>query len=106
MRTDAKVIAVTGGAQGLGEAVCRRMAARGWAVAVADINAQGAQRVAAACTSDGVRAFAIVVDLGSAEGPAWMVQEAVRQAGRLDVLVNCAAAAPAEAFLEMSADAW
>ena len=42
-----KVIAVTGGAQGLGEAVCRRMAARGWTVAVVDINAEGAARVGA-----------------------------------------------------------
>ena len=45
-------------------------------------------------------AFALVVDLASAEGPAWMVEETVRRAGRLDVLVNCAAVAPAEAFLD------
>ena len=104
--TAAKVIAVTGGAQGLGEAVCRRMAARGWTVAVADINAQGAARVAAACARDGVKAFAVVVDLATADGPAKMVEETVRQADGLDVLVNCAAAAPAEEFLEMSAEAW
>ena len=48
----------------------------------------------------------IAVDLASADGPAWMVEETVRRAGRLDVLVNCAAAAPAEAFLEMTAAAW
>lgn len=104
--TTAKAIAVSGGAQGLGEAVCRRMAARGWTVAVADINAQGAAEVAAACGRDGVKAFALVVDLATADGPARMVEETVRQAGRLDVLVNCAAAAPAEDFLEMSAEAW
>jgi NAD(P)-dependent dehydrogenase (short-subunit alcohol dehydrogenase family) len=79
------------------------MAARGWVVAVADVNEAGARAVGAAC-GDG--AFAVAVDLASAEAPAWMVAETVRRAGRLDVLVNCAAVAPAEAFLDMTAAAW
>jgi NAD(P)-dependent dehydrogenase (short-subunit alcohol dehydrogenase family) len=98
-----RVVLVTGGAQGLGAAVCRQMAARGWTVVVADVNAAGAEAVAAAC---GDPAFALAVDLATADGPARMVEDTVRRAGRLDVLVNCAAVAPAEAFLEMSADAW
>lgn len=102
----ASVILVTGGAQGLGEAVCRKMAARSWTVAVADINAEGATAVAAACVADGGEAFPVVVDLASTDGAASMVAETLRRAGRLDVLVNCAAAAPAEAFLDMSAEAW
>ena len=101
-----KVILVTGGRTGLGEAVCRHMAERGWSVAVADINGDGARAVAAACVRDGGSAFPVIVDLASAEGPARMVEETVRQAGRIDVLVNCAAAAPAESFLEMTAAAW
>jgi NAD(P)-dependent dehydrogenase (short-subunit alcohol dehydrogenase family) len=79
------------------------MAARGWTVAVADIDAAGAQAVASAC---GNAAFAIAVDLARADGPARMVDETVRRAGRLDVLVNGAAVAPAEAFLDMTATAW
>jgi NAD(P)-dependent dehydrogenase (short-subunit alcohol dehydrogenase family) len=98
-----RVVLVTGGAQGLGAAVCRQMAARGWAVGVADVNPAGAEAVAKAC---GDAAFAIAVDLATAEGPARMVEETVRRAGRLDVLVNCAAVAPAEAFLDMTAEAW
>jgi NAD(P)-dependent dehydrogenase (short-subunit alcohol dehydrogenase family) len=98
-----KVVLVTGGAQGLGAAVCRQMAARGWTVAVADVNAQDAEALAAVC---GGPAFSIAVDLATADRPARMVEDTVRRAGRLDVLVNCAAVAPAEAFLEMTADAW
>jgi NAD(P)-dependent dehydrogenase (short-subunit alcohol dehydrogenase family) len=98
-----RVILVTGGAQGLGAAVCRQMAARGWAVAVADVNAASAQEVAEAC---GEAAFAIGVDLARADGPAQVVERTVGRAGRLDVLVNCAAVAPAEAFLDMTAEAW
>jgi NAD(P)-dependent dehydrogenase (short-subunit alcohol dehydrogenase family) len=96
-------VLITGGARGLGAAVCRQMAARGVVVAVADIDAASAQAVAAAC---GHAAFAVGVDLAAADGPAEMVNVVTRRAGRLDVLVNCAAAAPAEAFLDMTAAAW
>jgi len=64
----ASVILVTGGAQGLGEAVCRRMAARGWTIAVADINAASAAAVAAACVADGGEAFPVMVDLATTGG--------------------------------------
>ncbi len=97
------VVLVTGGAGGLGSAVCRQLAARDWTVGVADLGAAGARAVAEACGSS---AFAIPVDLASADGPGWMVEETVRRAGRLDVLVNGAAVAPVEAFLTMTAEAW
>jgi NAD(P)-dependent dehydrogenase (short-subunit alcohol dehydrogenase family) len=97
-----RVTLVTGGARGLGAAVCRQLAARGEVVAVADLDAQGAQAVADGCPNG----FALAVDLATAQGPAWMVEETLRRAGRLDVLVNSAAVAPAQAFLEMTATAW
>jgi NAD(P)-dependent dehydrogenase (short-subunit alcohol dehydrogenase family) len=98
-----RVILITGGAQGLGAAVARQMAARGWTVALADVNEAGAQEIAATC---GAAAFAIGVDLTLAAAPAQMIARTVERAGRLDVLVNCAAVAPAEAFLDMTAAAW
>lgn len=97
------VALVSGGAGGLGAAVCRQLAARGEVVAVADLDGAGAEAVARTC---GDAAFAVTVDLASAGGPASMVEETVRRAVRLDVLVNCAAVAPAEAFLDMTAAAW
>jgi NAD(P)-dependent dehydrogenase (short-subunit alcohol dehydrogenase family) len=99
-------VLVTGGARGLGAAVCRQMAARSAVVAVADADAAGARTVADACIVLGADAFAVPVDLATADGPAAMVDAVAKRTGRLDVLVNCAAAAPAEAFLEMTADAW
>ena len=96
-------VLVTGGGRGLGAAVCRQIAARDHVVAVADLDQANAEAVAKAC---GKAAFAVPVDLATANGPAAMVDAVVARAGRLDVLVNCAAVAPAEAFLDMTAAAW
>ena len=74
-----RVILVTGGAQGLGAAVVRQMAARGWTVAVADVNETGAKETAGAC---GEQAFAMAVDLAVAAGPAQMIERTVERAGR------------------------
>jgi NAD(P)-dependent dehydrogenase (short-subunit alcohol dehydrogenase family) len=96
------VVLITGAARGLGAAVARAMAQRGWTVAVADRNGAGAQAVAERCPGG----FAIAVDLSTAEGPEAMVRAAVERAGRLDGLVNGAAFAPVEAFAAMTAQAW
>lgn len=82
------------------------MARRGWAVAVVDLDAAKAEGVARDCAAIGPLAAPVIVDLASDDGPAKMVGQVVKSAGRLDALVNCAAFAPAESFLEMTADAW
>jgi 3-hydroxybutyrate dehydrogenase len=47
-RFDGRVVVVTGGASGLGEAMSKAFAAEGGRVAVADIRADGAEQVAGA----------------------------------------------------------
>jgi 3-oxoacyl-[acyl-carrier protein] reductase len=101
-----KLALVVGAAQGLGAASARKLARRGVTVAIADINLEGAERTAAACRADAPRSFSIAVDLADAKGPDQMVAQAVARTGRMDIVVNCAAAAPAEAFLDMTAAAW
>jgi len=98
-----QVAIVTGAAQGLGAAVCHALARRGWSVAAADINGPGAQAVAQACGAD---AFAICVDLAMPDSAKRMIDCCAARTQRLDALVNCAAVAPAEAFLEMQAQSW
>ena len=61
MNNDSKRVAVvTGGASGIGEASARRLALDGYAVAILDVNADGADRVAAGMQG------AMVVDLPQA----------------------------------------
>lgn len=81
-----KVIVVTGGASGMGAAACRLFAAEGGSVVVADIDGEGASKVAAEI---GGRAFP--VDVAKEAELAALVAFATEGTGRLDVLFNNAA---------------
>jgi NAD(P)-dependent dehydrogenase (short-subunit alcohol dehydrogenase family) len=94
---------VTGAAGGLGAATAKRLGARGCLVALSDLDEARLRDVSTLC---GDLAVPIVADLAHADGPEMVVREAQRQLGGVDILVTCAAAAPAEAFLEMTAAAW
>jgi NAD(P)-dependent dehydrogenase (short-subunit alcohol dehydrogenase family) len=80
---------VTGGGQGLGEAICRRLAVEGAQVVVADIVEPNARRVASAIKSEtGRSAIALGVDVTNEEQVESMVDLAVQEFGRLDILVS------------------
>lgn len=98
------VALVTGGAAGLGREICRQLAARECQVAIADQDTAGAQQTLHLCAAS--KAIVVKVDLGEANGPTQMVVQTVERFGRLDVLINCAAFATAESFIEMTAEGW
>jgi NAD(P)-dependent dehydrogenase (short-subunit alcohol dehydrogenase family) len=79
---------VTGGARGLGAAICRELARAGASVWVADLNLDGAQAVGSAIEADGGRAAAVKVDLGDEREVQAALEGAAASGGGLDVLVN------------------
>jgi 3-oxoacyl-[acyl-carrier protein] reductase len=81
------VAVVTGGAGGIGSAVCRRLAAEGVRVAVVDREAGSAAAVAADLPAD---AIAVEADVCDAEQIDRVVAETLARWGRLDVLVTAA----------------
>ena len=83
-----KVALVTGGAQGLGEAICRTLAAAGAIVVPADVQAERAAAVAAAVRADGGAALAVPLDVTDAEQAAAAVRRVHDAYDRLDILVN------------------
>jgi len=102
-----RIAIVTGGAQGLGEAICHRLAREGAHVAVADVDLNGAQRVAADLAAQaGRRAIAVGVDVTNEAQVEAMVQRTVQELGRLDILVSNAGILIAEAVDEFPAEKW
>ncbi len=88
-RYEGRVVAITGGARGLGRAMAERFATEGGAVAIADADEAGALAAADELTAaHGVRAFGMRVDVtAAAEVDAWIAR-AEAELGGLDVLVN------------------
>ncbi|WP_208510677.1 glucose 1-dehydrogenase [Variovorax paradoxus] len=82
-----RVVLITGGASGLGQASARSFAAAGARVAVADLRRDAALDEAAHLGSDHLGLAGDVADEGDVRR---MVDAAVARWGRLDVLVNCA----------------
>src|SRR5262245_35143379 len=82
-RLDGRVALVTGGGQGIGEAVGRRLAAAGARVAVLDLRADAARRVAAE-----LGGLAVVGDVTSEADVDRVCGEAEAGLGPVDLLVN------------------
>jgi sorbitol-6-phosphate 2-dehydrogenase len=102
-----RIALVTGGAQGLGEAICHRLAREGARVVVADLNRAGAERVAAEVEArTGRRALAVPVDVTDESQVQAAVRHTVEGFGRLDILVSNAGILIAGAVDEFAADQW
>ncbi|MGD8466562.1 MAG: sorbitol-6-phosphate dehydrogenase [Anaerolineae bacterium] len=104
---EGKIAIVTGGAQGLGAAICRRLADEGAHVVIGDLNLAGAQSTAAAIeTETGQRVVAVEVDVTDEAQVEALVQRALDEFGRLDILVSNAGILIAEAVDEFPAERW
>ena len=102
-----RIALVTGGAQGLGEAICLRLAREGAHVVVADLNLERAEQVAAEIVAQtDRRALAVRVDVTDEAQVEGMVKRTLDEFGRLDVLVSNAGILIAEGVDEFPADKW
>jgi sorbitol-6-phosphate 2-dehydrogenase len=102
-----RVALVTGGGQGLGQAVCRRLAAEGADVVVADINPETAAATAAEIAeTTGRRALPARADVTREPDVEAMVGKTVETFGRLDILVANAGIVITGDIAEFPADQW
>ena len=99
-----RIALVTGGAQGLGRAICQRLAQEGCHVAVADLNGEKAAETAASIRDR--RRLSLTVDVTDEAQVEAMVQRTVRELGRLDILVANAGILIAEEITEFPAEKW
>ena len=101
-----KVAVVTGGAGGIGAAICRRFGEEGASVAVFDINQDAAEAVAGTIRESGGAARAYAVDLTSQESVVAAVAGVEGELGPIDIMVNNAGWDRAGAFLDTDKDLW
>lgn len=97
-----RTILVTGGGRGIGRAVCELFTAAGARVAVSDIDAGGAEAVAALLPE----AIAYPCDVSDEDAVTATTAQVVRDFGRLDAVVHVAAIFPKRDFLSMTAAQW
>ncbi len=88
MNMNNKIAIVTGGASGFGAAIARRLVQAGAAVMVADLNAEGAQRMADELTASGGRAAAVSGDVSREADYRRMMDATLQQLGGLHIVVN------------------
>ena len=94
MKLKDKVAIVTGGATGIGKAIGPALAAEGAAVALAARNLARLEEAAAEIKAKGSQVLAIETDISDEESVKKMVEQVISRFGRVDILVNNAAAFP------------
>lgn len=87
-----KVAIVTGGASGIGRALCEALCDEGADVVVADLDERRAEQVAEELAARGGRARAAYLDVADRESVQRVVADTVAESGRLDYMFNNAAA--------------
>ena len=106
MRLEGRIVAITGGAMGIGRATALLFAEEGATVALADVEIDGADAVVKEIVGRGGRAMAAGVDVGDAGQVQAFVDRVVAEYGRLDVMFANAGIAHSARVLEHPEAQW
>ena len=101
-----KTAIVTGAAQGIGRAIAEALAGAGADVAVADLDPSRSQDTVAAITKMGRRALNIKVNVAIWEDAKAMVDQVVKEWGKVDILVNNAGITRDGLLIRMKEEDW
>lgn len=101
-----RAILVTGGGSGLGAAICATLAGAGARMAVVDLNAAAADKVAAALQADGGQAKAYAMDVGDETAVLQTLERIASDLGGLDAIVNNAGVDVTVGIKEMATSDW
>jgi len=102
-----KVAIVTGGAQGIGKAICEIFSYEGADVVLADVNIGKAKQTAKIISDKtGRKCIPVKVDISRKPEIDKMVDMAIKEFGKIDILVNNAGIVLQKLILEMTEDEW
>jgi len=97
---------VTGGTGGIGTAICKRLADAGARVATTYRDLDKGNRWKEERRAEGYEFLMVEADVTSFDSCRMMVEEIEREAGPIDILVNCAGVTRDSTFRKMSKDQW
>jgi 3-oxoacyl-[acyl-carrier protein] reductase len=106
MRLEGKIAVVTGAAQGIGRAIAETLASAGADVAVADLDPGRSHETVAAIQKMGRQALNVKVNVADWNDAKAMVDQVIKQWGRIDVLVNNAGITRDGLLLRMKEEDW
>jgi len=100
------VAIITGGARGIGKAISQSLAQDGAHLVISDVNLQEAKQTAEALASSEHRCLAVEANVTDGKAVAEMVDQAVREFGRIDILINNAGITRDGLLLRMKEEDW
>ncbi len=103
---EGKVVVITGGSSGLGEATARYLASKGAAVVLGARRLDKLEAIAADIRAEGGKAEVLATDVTRAGDVKALVTKAVETYGRIDVLINNAGIMPLAPLNEGKVDEW
>lgn len=101
-----KVVLITGSGNGIGAAITNAMAEAGATIVSADIDLAAAQRSADKAATYQVKSLAVQVDVGEVASINAMMEKAVAEFGRLDVIVNNAGVTRRAYIMDLTEEDW
>jgi NAD(P)-dependent dehydrogenase (short-subunit alcohol dehydrogenase family) len=101
-----EIAVVTGGTGAIGEAIARRLAEEGAAVAIVNRRGEASERTAAALIDAGHRALPVQCDVRYRPQVRSAVERVIAEWGRISILVNTAGITMREPFLDVTDETW
>jgi len=101
-----KVAVVTGGSRGIGEAVCAYLARADANVVVADVDLDGAVKVAERLRDDCSKTMSVKTDVSKLDDVRLLIENTLLEFGRLDIMVNNAGVDSGVGVENMSKEEW
>jgi len=99
-------ILVTGGGQGLGEAICKTLAADGVHVIAVDVREEGVKKVAEEIKAAGGQACWRLMDVGDEKSVEKVIKDLAEEHGGLDGVINNAGVDYTKTIEDMSHEEW
>jgi len=106
MNLTGKAALVTGAAQGIGKQIALALAADGADVAVCDVNLEMAQKTAGDIQTTGRKSLALKANVAAADEVAAMIDQVIKEFGKIDLLINNAGITRDGLILRMKDEDW